>query len=304
MAEDVLPGETRSAFIAVIGAPNTGKSTFINQAVGTKVSIVSAKVQTTRTRVLGILMADASQLVFIDTPGIFQPSRRLDRAMVAAAWGGADDADRLLLLVDAEQGIDAGTNRIIAALKDRGGHCDAVLNKIDLVKKPALFEHATKLDACGVFDRIFMISAWTGDGVDDLVGRLADEAVRGPWMFPPDQVSDMPERQLAAEITREQLFRQLHQEVPYATTVETETWEERPDGSIAIGQVVFVERTSHRAIVLGKGGRRIRSLGTASRLELAGILGCTVHLNIFVKAREKWGDDPARYSLWGLDFNA
>lgn len=303
-ADQSPPQETRTAFVAVIGAPNSGKSTLINRVVGTKVSIVSPKVQTTRTRVLGILMAGASQLVFIDTPGIFQPTKRLDRAMIAAAWSGAEDADRLLLLVDATRGIDENTDRIVSTLAERGMRCDVALNKTDAVKKPRLLECAAELNQRGIFNDVFMISALTGDGVDDLVNALAADAPAGPWMFPPDQVSDMPERHLAAEITREQLFRQLHQELPYAATVETESWEERKDGSVAISQVIFVERDSQRAIVLGKRGQRIRELGTAARRELCEILECTVHLNLFVKVREKWGDDPERYGLWGLDFNA
>lgn len=304
MPEPVIPERTKTAFIAVIGAPNTGKSTFINRAVGTKVSIVSPKVQTTRTRVIGILMIGDSQLVFIDTPGIFQPNKRLDRAMVAAAWSGAEDADRVLLLVDAARGIDDNTRRIVNTLIERGIRCDAIINKTDAVKKPVLLERAAEIDETGICDKIFMISALTGDGVDDLISALAADAPEGPWMFPPDQISDMPERQLAAEITREQLFRQLHQELPYATTVETEHWEERPDGAIAIDQVIFVERTSQRAIVLGKGGSRIKKLGTAARTELSKLLGCKVHLKLFVKVREKWGEDPERYGLWGLDFDA
>ncbi|MEQ8664389.1 MAG: GTPase Era [Rhodospirillales bacterium] len=303
-ADPIVPEQTRSAFIAVIGAPNTGKSTFINRAVGTKVSIVSPKVQTTRTRVIGIVMADSSQLVFIDTPGIFQPSKRLDRAMVAAAWSGAEDADRLLLLIDAVRGIDDDTRRIVETLTERKLRCDVIINKTDAVRKPVLLQRAAEIDATGICDNVYMISALTGDGVNDLIETLAENAPDGPWMFPPDQVSDMPERQLAAEITREQLFRQLHQELPYATTVETESWQQRPDGSIAIDQVIFIERQSQRAIVLGKGGSRIKSLGTAARKELSELLECTVHLKLFVKVREKWGDDPERYGSWGLDFNA
>jgi len=302
--ETPIPENPKAAFVAVIGAPNTGKSTLINRAVGTKVSIVSPKVQTTRTRVLGIMMQGDSQLIFVDTPGIFQPSKRLDRAMVAAAWSGAEDADNLLLLIDAGRGIDGNTGRIIDALIERGVRCDAVINKTDSVRKPQLLELAAALSEKGIFDQIYMISALTGEGVDDLIQALADGAPKGPWMFPPDQASDMPERNLAAEITREQLFRQLHQELPYALTVETESWEERADGSIAVAQIIFVERESQRAIVLGKGGQRIRTIGTASRLELSEILECKVHLNLFVKVREKWGDDPERYGLWGLDFNA
>lgn len=299
-----MPENPRAAFIAVIGAPNTGKSTLINRAVGTKVSIVSPKVQTTRTRVLGIMMRGDSQLIFVDTPGIFQPNKRLDRAMVAAAWSGAEDADCLLLLVDAARGIDYNTGQIIDAIAERGVRCDVVINKTDAVQKTKLLELAAALDTRGIFDRVYMISALKGDGVDDLLDALAESAPAGPWMFPPDQASDMPERNLAAEITREQLFRQLHQELPYALTVETETWEERPDGSIAIAQVIFVERESQRAIVLGKGGKRIREIGMASRKELGEIMECMVHLNLFVKVREKWSDDPERYSLWGLDYNA
>lgn len=305
MTDDMMmPESPKAAFIAVIGAPNTGKSTLINRAVGTKVSIVSPKVQTTRTRVLGIMMRGDSQLIFIDTPGIFQPSKRLDRAMVSAAWSGAEDADSLLMMIDAGRGLDDNTARILDELVSRGVRCQAVINKIDAVKKPQLLELAAGLDAKGIFDQIFMISALTGEGVDGLIDALAENAPSGPWMFPPDQASDMPERNLAAEITREQLFRQLHQELPYALTVETETWEERENGSVAISQIIFVERESQRAIVLGKGGQRIRSIGTAARLELADILECKVHINLFVKVREKWGDDPERYGLWGLDFNA
>ena len=302
--ETPLPDHPKAAFVAVIGAPNTGKSTLINRAVGTKVSIVSPKVQTTRTRVLGIMMQNDCQLIFVDTPGIFQPSKRLDRAMIAAAWSGAEDADRLLLLVDAGRGIDGNTGRIIDALTERGVRCDAVINKTDSVPKPKLLEVASALDEKGIFDQIYMISALTGEGVDDMIADFAENAPDGPWMFPPDQASDMPARNLAAEITREQLFRQLHQELPYALTVETESWEERKDGSIAVAQIIFVERESQRAIVLGKGGQRIRTIGTASRLELVDIMECKVHLNLFVKVREKWSDDPERYGLWGLDFNA
>ncbi|MCG8509642.1 MAG: GTPase Era [Rhodospirillales bacterium] len=295
---------TRCGFVAVLGAPNVGKSTLINQVVGTKVSIVSPKVQTTRTRVLGIHIEDGAQIVFIDTPGIFQPRRRLDRAMVAAAWGGADDADEILLLVDASRGLDKNTRDIVSRLGKAGRPAILVINKIDLVKKPALLALAEKLNDSGAFSQTFMISAMDGNGVRDLVAHLVGAVEQGPWMFPEDQISDMPQRLLAAEITREKLYLQLHQELPYAATVETEKWTQKEDGSVRIDQVVFVQRDSQRAIILGKGGKRIRALGEASRKELQDIFGCRVHLFLFVKVREKWGDDPERYRDWGLDFNA
>lgn len=299
-----MTAATRAGFIAVVGAPNVGKSTLINRAVGTKVSIVSPKVQTTRTRVLGIRMAGQAQVIFIDTPGIFQPRRRLDRAMVAAAWSGAADADQVLLLIDAARGIDANTAAILDKLKQAGRRVLLAINKVDLVRKDALLKLASALDDYGLFDEIFMISAETGDGVDDLMEHLAQRLPEGPWLFPEDQVSDMPERLLAAEITREKLYLQLRQELPYAATVETESWEDKDDGSVRIGQVIYVQRDTQKAIVLGKKGQRVKSLGAAARAELEAILGCTVHLFLFVKVREKWGDDPDRYRDWGLDFNA
>ena len=299
--------DLRCAFIAVVGAPNVGKSTLVNRLVGAKVSIVSPKVQTTRARVMGICIRGQTQLVFIDTPGIFRPRRRLDRAMVAAAWGGAGDADRIVLLVDSAKGIDADTRNIVGRLKEGGkGRPGTVLalNKIDLVKKQALLELAGELDGEGVFVEIFMISAHTGDGVDALAARLADEAPQGPWHFPAEQISDMPQRLLAAEITREKMYLQLRQELPYAATVETEEWEEKEDGSVVIRQVVYIERPSQKAIVLGHGGKRIKSLGETARQELEEILERRVHLFLFVKVREKWGEDPERYRQWGLDFNS
>ena len=297
---------TRCGFIAILGAPNVGKSTLLNRMVGSKVSIVSPKVQTTRARVLGIRIEGEAQLVFIDTPGIFQPRRRLDRAMVAAAWGGAADADQAALLVDSKKGIDGDTRRIIDGLRGRrtGRHAILLLNKVDLVKKPALLTLAKALDEEDVFCDVFMVSALNGDGVSDLVAHLAANARQGPWHFPEDQISDMPMRLLAAEITREKLYLQLQQELPYAATVETETWDERDDGSVRIDQVVFVERQSQKAIVLGKKGRRIKELGAASRKELERLLERRVHLFLFVKVREHWGNDPDRYRDWGLDFNA
>ena len=299
-----MTDQDRCGFIAVIGAPNAGKSTLVNRVVGAKVTIVSPKVQTTRARVMGIAIKDRVQLVFIDTPGIFQPRRRLDRAMVAAAWGGAGDADVKLLLVDASKGIDKDTAAIIERMKDEKQRSHLVINKVDKIKKPELLALVTDLNAHDIFDDTFMISALNGDGVDDLVTFLAGHMPEGPWHFPEDQVSDQAERLLAAEITREKLYLQLRQELPYATTVETETWEERKDGSVKIEQVIFVERDSQKSIILGKGGQQIKKIGAAARTELEDILDTRVHLFLFVKVREKWADDPERYRDWGLDFDA
>jgi len=324
--------DTRAGFVAILGAPNVGKSTLLNRLVGTKVSIVSPKVQTTRTRVLGICIEGSSQVIFIDTPGIFQPRRRLDRAMVAAAWSGAIDADEVLLLVDSSRGIDKDTRNIIENLQKRqeagsggartgkqkeAGSGEAVtgtreeprravlaMNKVDLVKKPDLLALAAELDQTGVFTEIFMISAETGDGVSDLMDFLAGLVPAGPWLFPEDQISDMPGRLTAAEITREQLYLQLRQELPYAAAVETESWKDQDDGSVRIEQVVYVERDSQKAIVLGKKGSRIKKLGEEARKELEDIFERRVHLFLFVKVREKWGDDPERYRDLGLDFDA
>ena len=303
MTEAASPA-TRCGFIAILGAPNVGKSTLLNRVVGAKVSIVSPKVQTTRTRVLGIVVRGGSQIVFIDTPGLFTPRRRLDRAMVGAAWGGASDADAVLLLVDAARGIDADTRAIVDRLKASKRRALLALNKVDVVAKPKLLDLAAALDAEGIFDAIFMISAETGDGVDDLLDDLAGRLLPGPWMFPEDQISDMPLRLLAAEITREKLYLQLHKELPYAATVETETWDERKDGSVAIEQVIFVRRESQRAIVLGHKGARIKAIGASARIDLEEILDKRVHLFLFVKVREKWEDDRERYRDWGLDFDA
>jgi len=297
--------ETRCGFIAILGAPNVGKSTLMNRVVGTKVSIVSPKVQTTRTRVLGIALEGEAQLIFIDTPGIFKPKRRLDRAMVAAAWGGAGDADHVVLLVDSQRGITPDTQSIIDKLKSQvGRRVDLALNKVDLVHKQDLLTLTEKLNQFDIFDEIFMISAEKGEGVDELVTYIKAKMPVSPWLFPEDQISDMPMRLLAAEITREKLYLKLHQELPYATTVETEAWEEKKDGSIRIEQTIYVERESQRSIVLGKGGKMIKSIGAESRRDLAEIADTPVHLFLFVKVREKWGDDPSRYSHWGLDFNA
>ena len=295
---------TQTGFIAIVGAPNVGKSTLINRLVGAKVSIVSPKAQTTRSKVLGICIAGKAQIIFVDTPGIFSPRRRLDRAMVAAAWRGAKDADRVLFLIDATRGIDAPTQAIIGDLKDYKQNSIVALNKVDIVKKQKLLSIVAELKSFDRFDQIFMISATLGDGVEDLLSYLKSVLPTGPWLFPEDQISDMPERLLAAEITREQLYTELHQELPYAATVETESWENKHDQSIRIGQIIFVERDTQKSIVLGKGGRKIKSIGEKARRELEEVFGVKIHLFIFVKVRPKWGDDQELYKEWDLDFNA
>jgi len=295
---------SRCGFIALLGAPNAGKSTLINHFVGAKVSIVSPKVQTTRTRVLGICLQGDSQLIFVDTPGIFSPRRRLDRAMVASAWDGAQDADWICLLVDARKGTDRDSQRIIEGLGQKQRPAILVLNKIDLVKKPDLLRLSEELNKTAGFTETFMISALKADGTERLLDYLAAGLPEGPWLFPEDQISDMPQRLMAAEITREKLYLQLRQELPYAATVETENWEEREDGSVRIDQVVYVQRPTQKGIVLGKGGQRIKALGEAARKELEELFDRRVHLFLFVKVREKWGDDPDRYRDWNLDFNA
>lgn len=300
----MVEGATRCGFVALIGAPNAGKSTLLNRLVGAKVSIVTPKVQTTRTRVLGIALRDNAQVLFIDTPGIFAPRRRLDRAMVAAAWSGAADADIVVLLVDAARPVSDDTRRIVDGLSKAGRTAILALNKIDLVKRESLLALAAELNETGIFTDTFMISSTTGDGVDDLMDTLVARLPEGPWLYPEDQISDIPERLLAAEITREKLFLQLREELPYALTVETEEWEDFRDGSVRIGQVVYVERESQRAIVLGKGGKRIKSVGAAAREELEQMLDRKVHLFLHVKVREKWGEDRERYRPWGLDFEA
>ena len=298
-------GATRCGFVALLGAPNTGKSTLLNRLVGAKLSIVSPKVQTTRSRVLGLAIAGPAQLIFVDTPGIFAPRRRLDRAMVSAAWRGAADADLIVLLVDAHlKGVDQDTKTIIAGLRKAGRKAILALNKIDLVKPERLLERARALDAEGVFTDVFMISAATGDGVNDLKAALAARLPAGPWLFPEDQISDVPMRLLAAEVTREKLFLQLHQELPYALTVETEEWEEFADGSVKIGQVVFVRRDSQKAIVLGAGGRRIKAVRLAAQADLETMLERRVHLFVYVKVREGWPEDRERYRALGLDYDA
>lgn len=293
---------TRCGFVALIGAPNAGKSTLLNQLVGQKISIVTPKVQTTRTRIVGILTEGDCQLVLVDTPGIFEPKRRLERAMVEAAWGGQTEADTTLLLIDSERGLSSHVRPILDRLMAAGRPFRVVLNKIDLVRKDTLLGMAAELGTLALVEEVFMVSALTGDGVDDLRTRMAALMPAGPWLYPDDQVMDLPNRLLAAEITREKLFLRLHQELPYSLTVETEQWSERKDGSLKIDQVIYVTRDAHKPIVLGKGGHTVREIGQAAREELSAIYERPVHLFLFVKVRERWLDDPARYREMGLDF--
>jgi GTP-binding protein Era len=295
---------TRCGFVAIIGAPNAGKSTLLNRLVGAKVSIVSPKVQTTRRRVLGILVEGPSQIIFVDTPGIFAPNRRLDRAMVRSAWQGAEDADLILLVVDAARPrLEEETRVIIEGLKRAGRRAVLALNKIDVVKRQKLLGLAQRLFDEGIFEALFMISAETGDGTGDLVRDLAARMPEGPWHYPDDQVSDLPLRDIAAEITREHLFRQLRAELPYALTVEPETWEEFRDGSIRIGQQIFVQREGQRSIVLGEGGQRIKAVRLAAQPEIEALTGRKVHLFLHIKVRENWQEDPERYRAMGLDYD-
>ncbi len=292
----------RCAVIALIGAPNAGKSTLINQLTGAKVSIVTHKVQTTRARMRGIAIEGVSQLILVDTPGIFTPKRRLDRAMVDAAWAGAHDADLTLLLIDAAKGVNDEVRAILQGLQNLAGKIILLLNKVDLVKKDALLSLIETLRPYRDFDEIFMISAMTGDGVSDLKSYLANTAPPGPWLYPEDQLTDAPLRYLAAEITREKLTLRLHQELPYASTVETTSWKELRGGKVRLEQTIFVMRDSQKKIVLGKQGQTIKAISMESRKELADILGVPVDLFLFVKVRSKWGDDPERYREMGLDF--
>lgn len=294
---------TRCGFVALIGAPNAGKSTLMNHIMGTKVSIVTHKVQTTRTRVVGVLTNDHDQIVFVDTPGIFTPNRRLERAMVTAAWGGAADADKIVLLIDVERGLSGDVKLIIEGIKKAGKTAIIGLNKIDLIPREKLLILAEELQEISILESIFMISALKGDGVNDLVSDLSEDLPNGPWLYPEDHLSDMNERLFTAEITREKLFLSLHQELPYSLTVETEGWQERQDGSLKVDQVIYVERPGHKGIVLGKGGQQIKRVGAEARKELEHILERRVHLFLFVKVREKWRDDPERYREMGLDFS-
>jgi GTPase len=297
------PTQTRCGYVALIGAPNSGKSTLLNRLVGHKLAIVTPKAQTTRRRLLGIAIEGRTQIIFVDTPGIFRPRRRLDRAMVADAWLGADDADEILLLVDASRSMEEDTHRILDRLAKHGRKSILALNKIDLVPRERLLGLTDTLAREGNFDPIFMISGLKGDGVEDVKRHLADSLPEGPWLFPEDQLSDAPERLIAAEVTREQVFLQLHDEVPYASTVETEQWEDRPDGSVRIEQVIYVQRPGQRAIVLGDGGSRIKSIGARARIELERLLERRVHLFLFVKVRQNWVEDRERFEALGLDYN-
>ena len=294
---------TQAGFIALIGEPNAGKSTLLNRMVGAKVSIVTHKVQTTRARIRGICMEGAAQLVFVDTPGLFKPRRRLDRAMVAAAWGGAMDADIVVLLVEAHRGISSGVQSIIDQLKElERRRVILAINKIDRVKSDALLALTQQLNAAFAFEKTFMISAERGHGVPDLRAWLGQEMPEGPWLYPEDQIADLPLRMIAAEMTREKLTLRLHQELPYQLTVETESWEERPDGSARVDQVIYVVRDGHKGILLGNKGETIKAVSKAAREELEGFLERRVHLFCKVKVRQKWLEDAARYSEMGLDF--
>ena len=293
---------TSAGFVAVIGAPNAGKSTLVNALVGQKVAIVSPKAQTTRARLMGIAIQDGAQILLVDTPGIFDPRRRLDRAMVAAAWSGAQDADLVLLVIDAAGGLKAGIDRIVEGLAKREHPLFIALNKVDLVKKPALLALAADLTARLNPEQVFMISATLGDGVPDLKQALADAMPEGPWLYPEDEVSDATDRLIAAELTREQIVNRLHQELPYATAIETETWEDRPDGSTVIRQQILIERDSQKAIVIGKGGRRLKEIGAAAREEIAHHLGRPVHLFLHVKVNPRWDEDRGLYREIGLEW--
>jgi GTP-binding protein Era len=295
-------GERACGFVALIGAPNVGKSTLVNALVGSKVTIVSRKVQTTRALIRGIVIEDNAQIILVDTPGIFSPKRRLDRAMVSTAWSGAHDADLVCVLLDAKAGSDEEADAILNKLASVAHPKILVLNKIDLIPREKLLALAQAANDRMKFEHTFMVAALSGDGVDDLRATLAKMVPAGPFHYPEDQMSDAPMRHLAAEITREKIYRQLHQELPYQSTVETDSWTERKDKSIRIEQTIFVERESQRKIVLGKGGATIKSIGADSRKEIAEIVGVPVHLFLFVKVRENWGDDPERYREMGLDF--
>jgi GTP-binding protein Era len=315
---DAAETKTRAGFAAIIGAPNAGKSTLVNAIVGQKVSIVTHKVQTTRFPVRGVAMVDGTQIVLVDTPGVFAPRRRLDRAMVAAAWKGAEEADVVVHVVDAaaedrarsgggsaaDKASRADDERVIEGLKAQGRRALLVLNKIDLLPKEHLLTLAEALVAGGAYEKVFMVSASKGHGVKDLVAEMASRMPEGPWLYPEDQAADLPGRLLAAEVTREKVFLRLHEELPYKSTVETDAWKELKDGSVRIEQTLYVERESQRKIALGKDGQTIKAIGSAARKELEEMLGRRVHLFLHVKVREGWDEDRARYSALGLDFDA
>jgi GTPase len=301
--------KTRCGFVAVIGAPNAGKSTLVNALVGTKVSIVTPKVQTTRMPVRGVAIRGDAQIVFVDTPGIFKPRRRLDRAMVKSAWAGAGDADAILLIVDApalaaeQGGLSArDTDMIVEGLKSSKRRAALILNKVDAMKREELLPLAQRLNAQGIFSDVFMISALKGKGVEDVAGWCANAMPQGVWLYPPDQAADIPSRLLAAEITREKLYLRLHDELPYSTGIETEKWTEHKDGSVRIDQTIYVERDGQKAIVLGKNGQAVKAIGAASRKELETLFGRRVHLFLFVKVRENWAESREHYSAIGLDY--
>ncbi len=295
---------TRSGFVALIGEPNAGKSTLLNKMVGAKISIVTHKVQTTRARIRGVSVEDQSQIIFVDTPGLFKPRRRLDRAMVAAAWSGAADSDITLLLVEAHRGLTEGVEKIISLISESGlnGKIALAINKIDKVDVNDLLSLSKEINESYPFTETFMISAEKGKGVDDLRRWLASNLPEGPWLYPDDQISDMPLRMIAAEITREKLTLRLHQELPYQLTVETEKWEEKPDKSVRIEQMIYLSRSGHKGIVLGKKGETIKAVSVASRLSIEEFLGIKVHLFLRIKVREKWMEETERYSEMGLDF--
>jgi GTP-binding protein Era len=301
-ASGETPAATRCGFVALIGAPNVGKSTLVNALVGAKVTIVSRKVQTTRALIRGIVIENNAQIILVDTPGIFLPKRRLDRAMVSTAWSGAHDADLVCVLLDAKSGIDEEAEAILTKVASVNHDKILVINKVDLVQREKLLALAQAANERMAFAKTFMVSAISGDGVDDIRGTLAEMVAPGPFLYPEDQMSDAPMRHLAAEITREKIYRKLHQELPYQSTVETDKWEERKDKSVRIEQTIFVERESQRKIMLGAGGATIKSIGADSRKEIGEILGVPVHLFLFVKVRENWGDDPDRYREMGLEF--
>lgn len=304
MSDSKNTENTRCGFVALLGAPNAGKSTITNHFVGSKVSIVSPKAQTTRTTVKGIGIWQNTQIIFLDTPGIFKPKRRLDRAMVASAWNGVGDADIAVLVVDAKRGFDDETKAIIEKLKQNNSDVVLVLNKIDLVKKDKLLELADELNKAYPFVETFMISALAGTGIDDFYNYLATHLPESPWYYPEEQMSDLPLKLLAAEIVREKLFLYLRQELPYALTVEPELWKRREDNSVRAEMTIYVEREGQKQIILGRGGSMIKKIGQSARHELEELLEDRIHLFLFVKVRENWGEDKARYSSWNLDYNA